>query len=203
MVPFRSDVVVWRARLLPIARGPPHLRGRLHRCGLLWQLRAGGSTVKRIIVTFLAFMTGALAGATPVAAEATTVTTNTQFEVSFPVFVPCANAGAGEFVVLSGTQHQLFHLTTDDQGGLHLKSTIQSQGISGIGLTTGDKYQGTGPSQSETNITVGSQQTLINSFKVIGQGPGNNFLVQQTTHITVTANGDLTAFVNDFSVECR
>jgi hypothetical protein len=160
--------------------------------------------VKRITAaTLLALVTGALIGATPAAGEATTVTTNAQFEVTFPVFVPCANAGAGEFVLLSGTQHALFHLTTDSQGGLHLKSTIQSQGISGVGLTTGDKYQGTGASQSETVVTAGSEQTLINSFKIIGEGPGNNFLVQQTTHLTVTPNGDLTAFVNNFSVECR
>jgi hypothetical protein len=163
----------------------------------------GGSTVKRMIaVTFLA-LTGAMVAATSAAAEATTVTTNTQFDVTFPVFVPCANAGAGELVLLGGTQHALFHLTTDGRGGLHLKSTIQSQGISGTGLTTGDKYQGTGASQSETDITAGSEQTLVNSFKIIGQGPGSNLLVQQTTHLTVTPNGDLTAFVNDFSVDCR
>jgi predicted extracellular nuclease len=119
------------------------------------------------------------------------------------VFVPCANAGAGELVLLSGTQHALFHVTTDNQGGLHLKSTIQFQGVSGIGQSSGDKYQATGASQSETTITAGSEQTLVNSFKIIGEGPGNNLLVRQTTHVTITANGDLTAFVNNFSVECR
>jgi hypothetical protein len=159
-------------------------------------------TMKRTIV-FLAVVIGVLAAAMPAAADATTLTTNQEFEVSFPVFVPCANGGAGEFVLLSGTQHQLFHVTTDGNGGLHLKSTIQSQGLSGIGLTTADRYQGTGATQSETDLTVGVEQTLVSSFKVIGEGTDNNFLVQQTTHLTVTPNGDLTAFVNDFSVECR
>src|SRR5215467_3765370 len=45
--------------------------------------------------------------------------------------------------------------------------------------------------------------TLVNNFRIIGQGTGNNFLVHETFHITVNADGTMTAFVDNFSVDCK
>ncbi|MBI4420235.1 MAG: hypothetical protein HY560_05360, partial [Gemmatimonadetes bacterium] len=45
--------------------------------------------------------------------------------------------------------------------------------------------------------------TYVNNFRIIGEGSGNNLLVHATSHITVNANGELTAVVDNFSVECR
>lgn len=84
-----------------------------------------------------------------------------------------------------------------------MKQHFQPQGISGTGLTTGDKYQATGVTQQEFNATAGLTQKFINNFRMIGQGPGNNFLVHETFHVTITPNGDVTSTVDNFSVECR
>jgi hypothetical protein len=159
--------------------------------------------VKRTIAISLTALTVALAGAAAAGAEATTVTTNEQIPVVVVAFVPCANGGAGELVVLEGTLHVLTHVTIDDQGGLHVKQHFQPQGISGTGLTTGDTYYGTGVTQTEFNATAGSEQTSINNFRIIGQGPDNNLLVHATFHVTVTPTGDVTTVVDNFSVECR
>jgi len=43
----------------------------------------------------------------------------------------------------------------------------------------------------------------VNNFYMIGQGPGNNFKVHETYHYTIDANGELTAFVDNFSVTCK
>ena len=43
----------------------------------------------------------------------------------------------------------------------------------------------------------------MNNFRIIGQGPGNNFLVHETFHVTINANGVVTATVDNFSVECK
>jgi len=43
----------------------------------------------------------------------------------------------------------------------------------------------------------------VNNFRIIGQGPGNNFLVHETFHFTINANGNVTAFVDHFSVDCK
>jgi hypothetical protein len=157
----------------------------------------------RTFATLLAVTAIALVGAAGAGAQAMTVTTNEQIPFATVVLVPCANDGAGELVELSGTLHVLSHVTIDAQGGLHVKQHAQPQGISGIGLTTGDSYRGTGVTQSEFNATAAEEQTFINNFRIIGQGPDNNFLVHSTFHVTVNANGEVTTVVDNFSVECR
>lgn len=157
----------------------------------------------RTFATLLAVTAIALAGAAGAGAQATTVTTNEQIPFAIVVFVPCANDGAGELVELTGTLHVLTHVTIDDQGGLHVKQHSQPQGISGVGLTTGDTYRGTGVTQTEFNATAATEQTSINNFRIIGQGPDNNFLVHSTFHVTVNANGEVTTVVDNFSTECR
>lgn len=144
-----------------------------------------------------------LAGPAPALAKAETFTVSERFPIDIVVFVPCAAGGAGELVELSGDLHALFHVTLDGSGGFHAKSHFQPQGVSGTGLTTGDKYQGTGVTQDQFNGKVGFEFTFVNNFRIIGQGPGNNFLVHENFHVTVNANGEVTAFVDNFRVECK
>ena len=119
------------------------------------------------------------------------------------VFVECANGGAGEEVHLTGYLHVTFSQTFDNAGGVHVKMHANPQGISGIGQTTGDQYRGTGVSQDQFNAKVGEEYTFINNFNIIGQGPGNNALVHENFHITIDANGNLTADFDNSHSECR
>ena len=154
------------------------------------------------IVFLLATVVLTLISATSAHAEAGTFTDNVRVPINITVFSPCASGGAGEVVELSGTLHMLFHVTVDDSGGFHAKGHFQPH-VSGVGLTTGDKYQGTEVRQG-LNIqgTVGFELTFIRNFRIIGQGPGNNFLLHETFHVTVK-NGEVTAFVDNASIECR
>jgi hypothetical protein len=110
-------------------------------------------------------------------------------------------------VLISGTLHVLIHQTISDAGHLQFKFHFQPQGVSGVGLTTGDTYRATGVTQQTqtVDLTDGAPQefTYINNFRIIGPGRDNNYLVHQTFHITVNANGELTSVVDNFSVECR
>ena len=135
-------------------------------------------------------------------APASSSTVNTVFPIDLIVFVPCANGGAGEDVALSGNLHDLFHITVNGNS-LHVKTHDQPQGISGTGLVTGDKYQATGVTQDEFNTSFGMEETFINNFRIIGQGPGNNFLVHENFHITINANGTVTASHDNFTVDCK
>jgi hypothetical protein len=131
------------------------------------------------------------------------VQSNLKVPVTIGVFIPCAAGGAGEVVFLTGSLHVLLRFTMDQAGGIHAASHFQPQGISGTGQTTGEKYQGTGVTQDEFNAKVGSEETFINNFRIVGQGPGNNFLLHENFHVTFNANGVPTAFVDNFSVDCR
>jgi hypothetical protein len=136
---------------------------------------------------------------------AITYTENMIFPISQGVYIPCADGGAGEFVMLEGNLHVLFHITINGNN-VSVKSHAQPQGISGTGMTTGDKYQGTGVTQSQFKGSLQNGQfqfSSINNFRIIGQGPGNNFLVHSTFHITANANGIITAVADNFSVDCK
>lgn len=137
------------------------------------------------------------------AARAETFTVSQKFEVEILVFVDCANGGAGENVLLSGTLHEVDHVTIKGDRFV-AKFHFQPQGISGVGEITGDKYQATGVTQDITvGGVIGVTETSVNNFKIIGQGSGNNFLVHDNFHVTVNANGTVTVLHDNFSAECK
>src|SRR6266513_1946558 len=153
--------------------------------------------------TIMIFLFAALALFTVPANAAKQV--NDMSEINLTVFVPCAAGGAGELVDLSGPLHTLITFTINGNN-VSGKTHFQPQGISGIGETTGDKYQATGVTQQsfKTSFQNGqANQTFVNNFRIIGQGPGNNLLVHENAHITINANGTLTVFHDNFSVDCK
>lgn len=133
------------------------------------------------------------------------VTTNDTTEISLSVFVYCADNGNGETVDLSGPLHTLISFTINGNnvsGYFH----FQPQGISGTGETTGTKYQATGVTQESFKSSFQNGQanfTFVNNFRIIGSGPGNNYLVHETLHYTINANGTFTVFHDNFSSECK
>lgn len=134
---------------------------------------------------------------------------NVSFTISLPVFIPCANNGSGEIVDLTGELHELFIVNISDSGNVTVKNHTQPQGISGIGRNAGYKYQGTGVSQSIDQIKFSGISeypivyTYVNNFRIIGQGTGNNYIVHENTHMTVNANGTVTAYVDNFNTDCK
>lgn len=138
------------------------------------------------------------------AGAAETITSSTNVPIDLAVFVPCAAGGAGEYVYLSGSLHILSHVTLDPTGGYHFESHFSPQGVSGYGETSGDKYQATGVTRDGGSFMgFPYEYTYVNNFRIIGQGAGNNYLVHETFHITLNANGELTAEVDNFRVECK
>jgi hypothetical protein len=135
--------------------------------------------------------------------QAQTSTNNDTIPFDANFFVPCAAGGAGEIVALSGQLHVLIHVTVNDVGGTNIKTHFQPQGISGVGLITGDTYRGTGVTQDQESNTGATEFTAVNNVNLIGPGPGNNLLVHQLIHITINPNGELTAVVVNSNIDCK
>lgn len=136
---------------------------------------------------------------------ADTLTTNDFVPLTLFVFVPCANGGSGEIVSASGTLHIENHITINGNRAT-IKEHFQPQGVGGVGLITGDSYRATGETQQIQTVSANNgsfEFTFVNNFKIIGQGPGNNFLVHENFHVTVNANGDVTTTVDNISTECQ
>ena len=120
------------------------------------------------------------------------------------VNVPCANGGAGEDVLLTGFLHVLITGTFDASGSLHTTTHFQPMGVAGTGQTTGDVYRATGITRDEANgIDVPFEATFVNNFRIIGPGKGNNYLVHETAHVTVNAQGEVTVLLDNLSIECK
>jgi hypothetical protein len=145
-----------------------------------------------------------LQASTP-ASKAQSFTTSEKVPFDFSIFVPCANGGTGEDVVLSGYLHVVssFIINGNNVSG---KSHFQPQGISGVGTITGDKYQATGVTQDQFKGSLVNgqfQETTINNFLIIGQGKGNNFTLHENSHITINANGSLTTIIDNYKSDCK
>jgi hypothetical protein len=147
--------------------------------------------------------TNAVVSSSRLSAKATTFTSNEKQPVDEIIFVPCANNGAGEIVKLTGTIHILIH-TTVNGNNFNTKYHFQPQGISGVGQTTGIKYHGSGVTQDEIKGSLKNEKymdTYINNFKIVGDGV--NYKIHNNMHITVNANGETTASVDNFSSDCK
>jgi hypothetical protein len=121
----------------------------------------------------------------------------------FFVFVDCANDGAGEFISLTGPLHTLITFTEDKNGGVHGTTHFQPQGVTGVGEVTGDVYHAVGLTRDSFNGKKGEEFTFVNVFYMIGPGPGNNLKVHSTSHVTINANGSVTADVFLESITCQ
>ena len=133
------------------------------------------------------------------------ITSNEKIVVDFSVFIPCANGGVGEDVLLSGFLHAT-STTTINGNNVHAKFHFQPQGIEGVGLITGDKYQSTGVTQDEFKgsfVNGQYEETYINNFRIIGKGNGNNYLLHETFHVTINANGVITVYTDKIESDCK
>ena len=125
-------------------------------------------------------------------------------------FVPCANGGAGEGVLLSGILHTQIHVTVSDGNRTNFKAQVKPQVVTGLGLSSGDVYRAVGLSHFHETVPfsseVGAGAAILNSisiFRLIGPGPDNNFQMHRRVHRTINANGQITSTVDDTSVVCK
>ena len=142
---------------------------------------------------------------TNVKARAGAFNTNEKIALNLSVFIPCANGGAGEDVVLTGDLHVLTTFVINNnivKGTYH----YQPMGISGVGSITGDKYQATGETRVDLKGSFFNgqyQESYTNNFRIIGQGADNNYIIQEVYHITINANGAVTTLVDNFTADCK
>jgi hypothetical protein len=145
------------------------------------------------------------AGALPALAKADTTTTNVKVPFDNEItFVSCANGGAGEDVHFTGYSHEVFHVTLHPSGEYQMTAHFNLQGAKGTGLTTGDTYQVIHNGNQVVHIgKVGDTFIEVLNFRIIGPGPGNNYLSHMNFYVTVNANGEVTTQVENIKVTCK
>ena len=135
------------------------------------------------------------------------VTSNVVIPLVTTDFVSCANNGTGEIVDLTGNLHALFITSSSSSGNVTVKFHFNPQDVIAVGRTTGNIYQGTGVTQmiaTYDGITgYPFVSNYVNNYRLIGKGSGANYLVHSNVHITINANGTVTASVDNSSVDCK
>jgi len=120
------------------------------------------------------------------------------------LFIPCANGGAGEDVSLTGTVRIVWKETNNNQRFTFTLHAIPD-GITGVGLSTGDNFTAIGGSQTAVTGTIeyGGQYsaTYIQQMRFAGQGI--SFVVKYKFHITVTSDGQISTRIDEEKVECN
>jgi hypothetical protein len=146
----------------------------------------------RKLVVLLCLLT-ALALAAPVQASAPP--TIIDDPVAGDTFVnPCT----GEIVTLAGGVFQIvFHETIEGSDGFHAILEGNAQGVTGVS-DTGTLYRAVGGFWAEFSTGPGRAETftITDVFMLVSRGDGDNFAFIAAFHVTVDANGALTAFVD-------
>jgi hypothetical protein len=156
--------------------------------------------MKRILVLLAIAAVGMAASVT---AAQSAVVSNETVSYAYSGFVPCANGGAGELLTGRIDVHNL--ITSTVNGNVDSwQFQFQPRG-SLVGRITGDTYQLTGVTRGTYNEGLQSGEfilTYVNSYQLIGPGPGNNLLVREIAHLTIDGD-DVVVQHDDFSIECK
>jgi hypothetical protein len=160
--------------------------------------------VQKIVLSLLPIMILALLTApmgVVAKAQASTVTTVERISVSGSFTVPCID----EEVAFSGDVQIVTHVTVDATGRTHVRSIFTAQGVKGVGLTTGAIYQIIDPTMANFFFDGPPpfEIQFLHRHRFIGQGQAGNLLLTEMVHLTVNANGTVTADLNNFRLECR
>jgi hypothetical protein len=138
------------------------------------------------------------------------MTTHQQFDFpqDFDVFVPCGAGGTGEVVHITGTVHDSITVTINGKN-LVVQSSGNFQNGLGIGLTTGDTYHATTGADfvvinALSVLSFPATTTLAQSFNLIGTtSTAGKLITTLILHVTVNADGTITANVVDQFTQCQ
>ncbi len=159
------------------------------------------TTKRSRLVLPLVFAFAALMLALPAKAE---VIFNGLVPFSATVPIDCDQDGTPEDVVeLSGDLHILVIATANDSVATS-RQLFVPRNVTGTGTITGETYQGAGNSQeTEIQVTDGPTVfTFVNNFYIIGQATGYRYLVHETFHVTVDADGNVVVEHDNAFITC-
>jgi hypothetical protein len=141
----------------------------------------------------------AVSVATPrAAAQASVITDNQTVPIDF-----IATACNGETVTISGESHVVVHATNTPGGTSNFVTHIQFH-LSGVSAS-GVRYNAN-ETVNTTSTSGGNGSTTFNSvgqLNLISQGNEDNLVIRTTSHVTVNANGEITATSFEFTTDCN
>jgi len=172
------------------------MSGSYWRC--LRRLDTKGESMKKIVV--LSGLALGLAGW--LAPGVASASNGAQIQVSDVIGETLVNPCNGETVTITSGTFQIVVHETAIPGGYHLNIDGNARGVKGVSAS-GANYQVPGGFWTTTNATPGAQMsTDVGVFNLVGQAGAPNFRTFGVLHVTVTANGDVTASIDHQTATC-
>jgi opacity protein-like surface antigen len=160
---------------------------------------ASGSETKHTMKKFIAVILAALTLGTLAQAQ------NAKKWEVVPIDVVAFNSCTGEDIDLAGNVWTRITTVDDGSGGFHVNFQFRAK-ADGVGLNSGLAYSINNSAHETFHISgknLGSSYTFTQHWKLISQGSGENGYLRTTIHLTVNANGKITAEVfNDLFDMC-
>jgi hypothetical protein len=116
----------------------------------------------------------------------------------FPLYTV---GGCDETVVVTGFYHAIFDIQSSSSGVLKLRYHVNAKGR-GYGEQSGAKYEYSEITNETLVLGPGEVYTSHLRIRVSGQGGASDFYLNAALHITVNANGALSAYFSDSGSEC-
>jgi hypothetical protein len=119
------------------------------------------------------------------------------------LFVPCANGGAGEDVLLTGATNFVYQLTWNDHG-FYLSYHFNHHGVTGVGLSSGETFVASGGNQTTAvGSWVNSEFIATTDAQMRVTGQSTSFTVNYKVHITITPDGNVAVNVREQTADCK
>ena len=153
-----------------------------------------------VLILLLVFSSNRVVGATG------PYTDSWQEPVDAIVYNPCT----GEEIWLTGSIHILYHDNLTPSGQLHWETRTNYHQVTGVGLTSGLTYVGTGVDQGGGSTIVETssnpyhyEASSQNTMSLVGKGRTANYKVFMNFHLTVTPGFEWTADFTNFRIACK
>ena len=117
---------------------------------------------------------------------------------ALPLHAIRSNECNGEQVELSG----VIHLVSQTMPDGSVLGHFNYQHVTGIGLSSGIQYRAAAVDQVRLEAPFPSSIQSVRHFRLLAQGTEANVLVDAIFHITVNANGEVTAEIDELTTRC-
>jgi hypothetical protein len=113
---------------------------------------------------------------------------------------PCTN----ELVDFTGTMQALVDIKIN-KNRCHIICHSNLMGVSGVGRTSGEKYQITETNQENQSVDTTKgfpvEITTMHNLHVLAMGSGSHFILHESRHFIVNADGEIIVDINEFPAD--
>ena len=80
-------------------------------------------------------------------------------QFTFPYNSNPNNSCTGDFMIFNGNAHLLFDVTNNQDGSFHVREHLNTQGVTAVGVPSGDEYVVSEVTNDDTEFDVSAQPT--------------------------------------------